>query len=482
MKILLTGTTGYIGKRLLPVLVDSGHHVICVVRSARRFDWDIVPKEFVQNVDVVEGDFGDIASLASVTRDFDVAYYLIHSMSSTDPDFESQETLSAANFAHLLSQSSAKQVIYLSGIITEDRQLSKHLSSRLNVETILRGSNIPLTTLRAAIIIGSGSASFEIIRDLVEKLPVMIAPKWLRTRCQPIAIRNVLHYLTGVLANTEAFNNTFDIGGPDILTYQEMLQQFAQERSLKRTIIPVALLTPRLSSMWLALITSTSYPLARRLVESLGNEVVAKNDSIKKIVQVDLIPYREALKLAFDKISHKNIVSSWRDSAYSLRLKSPSFDNVRVPQHGVFTDIKKVAITQSLDKVIANIWALGGEGGWRSAQWLWRTRGILDKLFGGVGLGRGRRSESDLKTGDALDFWRVLLADKKKGRLILYAEMKVPGEAWLEFSINTDAGKHVLEQKATFRPLGLWGRMYWYAMLPFHLFIFRHMAQRLSAN
>lgn len=481
MNILLTGSTGYIGRRLLPVLVDAGHSVICLVRHSWKFDWAAFPKESFRQIQVVECDLKDGESLVNVPANFDVAFYLVHSMSSSDEDFQRSEEQSATNFAQLLNRSNARQTIYLSGI-TNGEDLSQHLTSRRAVETILGESHVPLTVLRAAIIIGSGSASFEIIRDLVEKLPVMVAPRWLKTRCQPIAIRNVLEYLTGVILKEEALGGTFDIGGTDVLTYRQMLYRYAEVRKLKRFIITIPVLTPRLSSLWLVFVTSTSYALAKSLVNSMKNEVVCQDTRIHAIVNTKLFSYREALELAFEKISHKNIISSWKDSIYRSSTDRDIMNNMVVPSHGVLTDKRELKFSRPPKEVIANLWSIGGKKGWYAGNWLWKIRGFADTVVGGVGLRRGRRSEYDLKTGDALDFWRVLLADPTTGRLILYAEMKLPGEAWLEFTIKTEEGSSALVQTATFRPLGLWGRIYWYSVLPFHGLIFPRMAKAIISR
>ena len=479
MKILLTGSTGYIGRRLLPVLVEAGHEVICLVRDQRRFDWDDFSKADLAKISVVEGDLSKGSTLASAPIDFDVAYYLVHSMSSSHEDFTRIESDSAKNFVELVNRSNAKQVIYLSGIVN-DEALSSHLLSRKNVEDILKISKVPATVLRAAIIIGSGSASFEIIRDLVEKLPVMIAPRWLKTRCQPIGIRNVIEYLQGVMLKAESFNHSFDIGGADILTYKEMLLGYARVRKLKRLIITVPVLSPKLSSLWLYFVTSTSYSLARTLVASMKNEVICNDTRIQKVVPIKILRYEEALQLAFDKISQKNVVSSWKDAISMDTLQNNFLDKVKVPEHGILTDKRVVEFERDKNEVIEKIWHIGGERGWYFGNWMWRIRGVMDKMAGGVGLRRGRRSENDLKPGDALDFWRVLVADKETGRLLLYAEMKLPGEAWLEFRIKEQNGKNKLFQTATFQPLGLWGRVYWYLVLPFHGLIFPKMARGIT--
>ena len=478
MKILLTGSTGYIGRRLLPALLEEGHEVICLVRDKRRFDWEDFRGDDLSKISVVEGDLSQSSTLASIPVAFDVAYYLVHSMSSSYEDFTRIESESAQNFVELLNRSSAQQIIYLSGIVNDDG-LSNHLLSRKNVEDILKTSKVPATVLRAAIIIGSGSASFEIIRDLVEKLPVMIAPRWLKTRCQPIGIRNVIEYLQGVMLKSETYNQSFDIGGADILTYKEMLLGYAKVRKLKRWIITVPVLSPNLSSLWLYFVTSTSFSLARTLVASMKNEVICQDTRIQNIVPIKILHYQEALQFAFDKISKMHIISSWKDAISQSSIRTNFLDNIKVPEHGILADKRIVAFERNKSEVIENVWRIGGERGWYFGNWMWRIRGVLDKIVGGVGLRRGRRSEFDLKPGDALDFWRVLVADKATGHLLLYAEMKLPGEAWLEFKIKENDGKHQLFQTATFQPLGLWGRVYWYLMLPFHGIIFPMMAKRI---
>ena len=453
--------------------------MVCLVRDQRRFDWDDFSQEFLKQVSVVEVDLNDAESVTKAPDDIDVAFYLVHSMSSSNTNFTDLEAQSARNFVQYINQTSCRHMIYLSGIVN-DADLSDHLLSRKNVEDVLRQAKAPLTVLRAAIIIGSGSASFEIIRDLVEKLPIMIAPKWLKTKCQPIGIRNVIEYLNGVMLKPEAFHQTFDIGGTEILTYKQMLIGFARVRGLKRLIITIPVLTPKLSSLWLMLVTSTTFSLARNLVSSMKNEVVCRDKRIADIVPIHLFNYTEALQLAFDQISQKNVVSSWKDSISLSTMKTNFLDYIQVPEHGVFTDRRSVSFTRRKEEVIENIWSIGGNRGWYSGNWMWHIRGLMDKLVGGVGLRRGRRSDTDLKAGDALDFWRVLAADKPNGRLLLYAEMKLPGEAWLEFRIKEVGSVKTLHQTATYRPLGLWGRFYWYAVLPFHGLIFPKMVKNIA--
>jgi uncharacterized protein YbjT (DUF2867 family) len=473
LTILLTGSTGYIGRRLLPILLEQGHQIICLVRDKRRFDLEDFTEEHQQQIIVLEADLLQPKTLHDLPLSIDLAFYLVHSMSASE-DFHDLERKSAENFIEYINRTTARQIIYLSGIVN-DTSLSKHLSSRKNVEEILRQSNAALTVLRAAIIIGSGSASFEIIRDLVEKLPVMIAPKWLKSRCQPIGIRNVVEYLIGVMMKEETYNQSFDIGGPDILSYHDMLMGYAKVRGLKRLIIPVPVLSPQLSSHWLYFVTSTSFSLAKSLVSSLKNEVICQDNRIQSIVPIKLLTYEETLRLTLDRIQQRYVISSWKDAIHHNTIDHNFLNYIEVPTHGCFHDKRTIAFQRQKEEVIENIWGIGGDRGWYYGNWMWRIRGFIDKIFGGVGLRRGRRSPNDLKVGDALDFWRVLLADKKSGRLLLYAEMKLPGDAWLEFKIQDN----VLHQTATFRPLGLWGRLYWYAVLPCHGLIFPGMIRNI---
>ncbi len=476
MKILLTGATGYIGKRLLPVLLNLGHEVICCVRDKNRFPTEGIYNN--PNISLLEIDFLKDISFSEILKDIDVAYYLIHSMSSNASDFDRLEELSVNNFIKLISPTRVQQIIYLGGI-TNEVKLSKHLASRKKVDDILHASGMNITSIKAGIIVGSGSSSFEIIRDLVEKLPIMITPRWLNTKCQPVAIRNVIEFLTGVLLKKETYNQSFDIGGPDVLTYKEMLLQFAGVRGLKRYIGIVPVMTPRLSSYWLYFVTSTSYKLAVNLVNSMKIEVVAKDNTLEKMLGIEPISYREAVQLAFQKIEQNDVVSSWKDSLVSSYSDNSLLEHISVPVNGCFFDSRIKPVTSNTEQVLENIWSIGGERGWYYGNKLWHFRGFIDKLFGGVGLRRGRTNENTINTGDTLDFWRVLAADKQNKRLLLYAEMKLPGEAWLEFKIIKKDEKSYLQQTATYRPIGLLGRLYWYAMFPLHYFVFDGMAENV---
>jgi len=470
MKILLTGATGYIGKRLLPILVGQGHEIICCVRDKNRF---YCPKEFRKKIVLVEVDFLKPETLIAIPDDIDAAYYLIHSMSTSTANFSELERVSAENFVCRINQTRLKQVIYLSGIVN-DESLSKHLSSRKKVEDVLNSGNFAVTTLRAGIIVGSGSASFEIIRDLIHKLPIMITPKWVNTKCQPIAISDVLEFLSKSLLNRLTYNQNFDIGGPDILTYKEMLLGFAKARNLKRSIYTIPIMTPKLSSYWLFFVTSTSYKLAIALVSSMKVEVVCKDNRINDLLNVKPMPYEVALTKALIKVDKDDVVSSWKDSLISGRFSSNISKFIKVPKKDCFIDRRKKEIINR-DFTIDRIWSIGGETGWYYGNWLWDMRGFIDKLYGGVGSRRGRTNKHDIHAGDALDFWRVLYANKEEGKLILFAEMKLPGEAWLEFKIINNT----LYQSATFRPKGIWGNLYWYSVLPFHGFIFQGMLNKL---
>ncbi|QBO58886.1 SDR family oxidoreductase [Chryseobacterium salivictor] len=475
MKILLTGVTGYIGKRLLIQLLEEGHHVVCSVRDKNRFGLKLF-KEKLGQIEVIENDFLDESSLNNIPKDIEAAYYLIHSMSSSEGDFQEKEKISAENFRRALEKTSVKQVIFLTGIINEQK-LSKHLQSRKNVEEALKSSVYSLTSLRAGIIVGSGSASFEIIRDLVEKLPVMITPKWLNTKCQPIAIRNVMQFLVGVLGKEFTYNQNYDIAGTDILTYKEMLLQYAEIRGLKRYIFIVPVMTPKLSSYWLYFVTSTSYFLATNLVDSMKIDVVAHQNNLAEQLNIHLFSYQEAIRQAFDKIKQNDVLSSWFDSFSNQFHSRQVWQYLEVPDEGCFKDIREIKVDDEA-ATLERIFSIGGKTGWYYADFLWRIRGFLDKLFGGVGLRRGRRNINDLEAGDSVDFWRVLYADRDKKRLLLFAEMKLPGEAWLEFKIKNG----VLHQEATFRPLGLSGRLYWYSVLPFHGLIFNGMLKKLAGK
>lgn len=471
MKILIAGANGYIGTRLFLRLLEAGHEIYPLIRSEKRIE---IPEKFQSQVHVIEADLLQKESLEKIPEDIEGAYYLVHSMSTSSENFDKLEAASARNFIDKMGRTKAKQIIYLSGLVNEEN-LSKHLSSRKNVEEILRSGKVPVTTLMAGIIVGSGSASFEIMRDLVEKLPIMIAPKWTSNLVQPIAIRDVLDYLVSVLGHEKCIGERFEIGGPDVFSYKELLLELARVRGLKRKIFTVPVLTPKLSSYWLYFVTSASFPLAQALVQSLKNNAICKEKRIQEIFPKKLLTFEEAIQRAFQRLEEDKVPSSWKDAFGESRLSPDLSKYIEIPSHGVLNDIQRVPFDVNPDEVQKIFWSIGGHNGWLYMNWAWHFRGFIDKLFGGVGLRRGRTSPRHLRAGDALDFWRVLIADSKNRRLLLYAEMKLPGEAWLEFKIE----EQTLIQTATFRPHGLSGRIYWYLLYPFHYLIFHGMAKAI---
>jgi uncharacterized protein YbjT (DUF2867 family) len=474
MKVLLTGANGYIGVRLLYELLKENHEVVCAVRSAARLS---VPTEIKEQIEIIEIDFLKPPAQNPIPKDIDAAYYLIHSMSSSTDSFDEMEAESATRFVKQIKETTCKQVIYLSGIVNE-QELSKHLLSRKRVEDLLHSDSYSLTVLRAGIIVGSGSSSFEIIRDLCEKLPIMITPKWVNTKTHPIAIRNVMSFLMGVLGREDCYNQGYDIGGKNVLTYKQMMLQYAKNRNLKLGILTVPVMSPKLSSYWLYFVTSTSYKLAQNLVDSMKVEVIAQPNDLADRLGIKIYSYEEALNMAFAKIEQNQVASSWKDSMVSGRFKKNLNKYKQVPSYGCLKDAQTLT-TQDPEAALNRIWSIGGKNGYYYADFLWKIRGNMDKLMGGVGLRRGRTNPDTIYSGDALDFWRVLVADKEEKRLLLFAEMKVPGEAWLEFEIDAN---NVIHQTATFRPRGLTGRLYWYSMLPFHYFIFNGMIRHIATG
>ncbi len=473
-KILVTGSTGFIGKRLVYRLVQEGHEVYALVRIKG------IPFKIPEGgqLHLLYGDLRDPQKMEVFPQELDAAYYLVHAMGSVVDDLTKTEERIAQNFKLAIEKTNCRQVIYLGGIIEDEKTLSPHLHSRLVVEKVLKESHVPFTILRSSIIIGSGSASFEIIQDLVEKLPLMVAPKWVRNYCQPIAINDVLFYLNKVLLNPLCLHQTYDIGGPEAITFRQILLRYAAFRKLKRFIINVPFLSPRLSSYWLVFITPVRFSICKYLVESMKQDTRKLNLQIDAILPHSCMTYEESLKVSFQKIAENEVISTWNDD-WDLKNLSPDIqDFVEVPQQGCFKDIKSIPITIPLEDVHNKIWSIGGLKGWYSMNWAWRFRGLIDQFLAGPGLRRGRRDPTKLEVGDSVDFWRVILANEKQQHLIFYAEMKLPGQAWLEFEI--DSQNKILKQTATFRAKGLGGRLYWYLCLPFHLIIFRNMAKALA--
>ncbi len=451
MRILVTGATGYIGGRLIPRLLKNGYFVRCLARRPENLsgrDWNISSN----SVEVVAGDMSDSASLTQACSGMEVAYYLVHSMSAGEKGFEERDRKAAKNFAEAARQAGIRKIIYLGGLGDNQGPLSHHLKSRQEVGDILHQSGIPVTQFRAAVIIGSGSISFEMIRHLTERLPIMICPKWVLSRCQPIAIRDALSYLLAAVEEKKNEGRIIEIGGRDVLTYREMMLGYAKIRGLHRILLRVPILTPRLSSYWVDLITPIPSALARPLIEGLKNDVVCHNDEARKIFPFEPLGYEEAVRLAFDRTQQGNLETIWSSAESSTQ---------------------RIIIPASAEDVFKVVSSLGGKRGWLYANWIWRLRGFLDRLIGGVGMRRGRRDASSLRVGDAVDFWRVE-AITPNHLLRLRAEMKLPGKAWLQFEVQDEPGtsQSRLIQSAFFEPKGLGGLLYWYLLYPIHKVIF----------
>jgi uncharacterized protein YbjT (DUF2867 family) len=432
-------------------------------------------------VEFIQADIMDKGSLARAVQGCRAAYYLIHSMKAGRKAFVSRDRQAAQNMVSAAERGGLERIIYLGGLGPDDPSLSQHLRSRREVADILKSGSVPVTFLRAAVILGSGSASFEILRYLVERLPVMTTPRWVRTLCQPIAVRNVLHYLQGCLECEETTGQTYDIGGPDILTYEQLMEIYAQEAKLpERLIIPVPLLTPALSSYWIHLITPIPASMARLLTEGLLNRVVCQENRIRTVIPQELLTCRQAIRLALDRIGQSQVETCWSDAG---RLDVPEWTACGDADYAGGT-ILECGYRVVLRAAPAEIWpvliGLGGKKGYLFAQFLWRIRGIMDRLIGGTGLNRGRRNPGDLQVGDALDFWRVLELEKEK-RMVLLAEMKLPGEAMMEFKLfDIGQGRVELQQLSRFLPRGLFGLIYWYALYPIHQWLYKGMLKRFA--
>lgn len=464
--IAVTGATGYVGGRLVPRLLERGYRVRCLARSPRKLEDRSWAGD--ERVEIVGCDLSD-DDIAGALSGCWSAFYLVHSMMAVDDDFADRDRRLATRFAKACEASGVERIVYLGGLGETGDDLSEHLASRREVERALASTGVPLTTLRAAIIIGSGSVSFEILRYLVEHLPVMITPKWVSTECQPIAIRDVLHYLVQSLETPETVGKTLDIGGPEVLQYRELLHTMADARGLsRRVMIPVPLLTPRLSSYWIQLVTPIGNRIARPLTEGLKNRVVARNDDAARLMPSTRLTVREAIDAALAKIDAQSVETTWSDAG--AIEGDPDWAGGTV-----FEDTTTVRIDAPADCVYRAVCRVGGGHGWYALDWLWHIRGMMDVLVGGPGLRRGRRDPENVAYGEALDFWRVVGIERNK-HLDLRAEMKVPGDAELRFAIEEKQdGTTSLTQRALFRPKGLLGLAYWYAVLPLHGFVFRGM-------
>ncbi len=472
--VLVIGATGYVGSRLVPMLLAKGMQVRAAGRSLEKLKTRAWANN--SNVELRQLDLMDLESTRLALDGCDVVYYLMHSMNPQNKDFAAADKLAADNMVRAGGEKGLKQLIYLGGLGEDAATLSKHLRSRAEVAEILRQAKFPVTILRAAMIIGSGSASFEILRYLTDRLPFMVTPRWVSTPSQPIAIRNVLNYLLGALRLPEAYNQTFDIGGPEVLTYRQLMQTYAREAGLPVPIIvPVPVFTPRLSSYWINFVTPVPAYIARPLAEGLKNPAVCTESKITKIIPQDLLSCAAAIKIAIDRTQHHKVDSHWTDAGRMPPVEWFSSSDPEWAGGSVFSDVRSVII----DGTAADAWnaiaRIGGTTGWYYANWLWRLRGLVDFLWGGIGLRRGRRHPDELRTGDAVDFWRVKAAECEK-RLLLIAEMKLPGQAALEFQIRQKSvNKTEILQIARFLPSGLWGFAYWFAVSPFHEFIFTGM-------
>jgi uncharacterized protein YbjT (DUF2867 family) len=478
--ILVAGATGYIGARLIPRLLQAGYRVRALARIPAKIgsrSWTSHP-----NLEILKADVLDRDSLTAACQGCRAAYYLVHSMNPTSDDFARSDREAAGNMVVAAQAGGLERIIYLSGLGDEDEALSKHLSSRTEVADILRAGKVPVTVLRAAMIIGSGSASFEILRYLVERLPVIITPRWVDIPCQPIGIRNVLHYLIGCLECPETIGDTFDIGQDQVLTYRQLMEIFAEEAGLpKRLIISVPILTPRMSSLWIHLLTPVPAVLARPLAEGLRNKVVCRDSRIRKLIPQEMFDCRLAIRLALERFRQQQIESSWTDAGEIPPAEWSTPGDPSWTGGTFYDDSRQILLAATPEEVWQAVICIGGEAGWYYADWLWKLRGFLDHLAGGVGLHRGRRCPLEIAPGEALDFWRVVEVTKPYN-LLLAAEMKLPGEATLEFRLEEIApGQTVLKQIAHFLPRGLLGLLYWYAVTPFHNFIFNGMLRGFAA-
>jgi len=471
-RIAIAGATGYIGGRLVPRLLDAGYAVRCLVRSPEKLlgrEWAKHP-----NVEVVRVDLADVDSFCRHLEGCQAAFYLVHSMTSAGADYAVQDSLLASTFAQASRRAALPRIIYLGGLGEIGKDLSEHLSSRRQVETALASTGIPVTVLRAAMIIGSGSASFEILRYLVERLPIMITPKWVSTPCQPIGVQNVLEYLVGTLAVPEMAAGIFDIGGPDVLCYSDIMRVMAEELGLRRRwIIPVPVLTPRLSSYWIHLITPLSHDIAKPLAEGLRNPVVCRENRIATLIPQDLLTVRQAIQSALQQTRENQVETSW--SMAGTIPGDPDWAGGTV-----FRDERQITVASPDWAVFRAVCRVGGGRGWYAADWLWRIRGWIDRLAGGPGLRRGRRDPETVGYGEALDFWRVVSIQHDR-RLSLRAEMKLPGEALIEFLIEPQGTNQcTLRQRALFHPRGLFGLAYWYSVAPLHHIVFQGMIRGIQ--
>jgi uncharacterized protein YbjT (DUF2867 family) len=479
--VLVLGSTGYVGGRLVPLLLEGGHRVRAAGRSVDK----IQARSWGDKVEAVRADMHDPESLKQAAQGCSAAFYLVHSMSRPSRDFAAQERDAAYNMVTAAQSSGLERIIYLGGLGEdfEDHPLSKHLQSRAEVGRILTLGPAKVTVLRAAQIIGSGSSSFELVRYLADRLPVMITPRWVRTRTQPIAIRNVLGYLAGCLENEATAGLTLDIGGPDVLSYAELFQLYAEVADIpKRHLFPSPFVTPRLSSFWVSMITPVPMSLGRSLIEGLRNEVVCRNNDIQRLVPQELLSCREAIRRALEKTEQQTVETCLFDVGSACMPEWASADDPSYAGGTRFEMGYSARLQGDPSKVWEVVQRIGGEQGWYYGDALWRLRGLVDRLLAGPGMKPGRpKGHEGLRVGDALDFWRVIASDEGR-RLLLLAEMRLPGEALLEFKLDSQWDNAVdLSMTAKFLPRGLTGILYWYAMYPFHILLFKNIIKNISA-
>lgn len=474
--ILLTGATGYVGGRLLTALTDAGYPVRCMARKPEFLKSRVQAMGDGGDVSVVQGDCLDPASLRRAAAGTDTAFYLVHSMGGSG-DFADADREAALNFGQAARQAGIRRIIYLGGLGDSEEELSKHLQSRHETGEALKASGVPVVEFRASIILGSGSLSFELIRALVERLPAMICPSWVRVKAQPIHIQDVIRYLMAGIELPAGQEDIYEIGGKDTVSYQEIMEKYARQRGLKRTMIPVPVLTPYLSSLWLGLTTPLYARVGRKLILSIKNPTVVRDDRASSIFDVRPAGLEESIRRAMRNEDNRFAATRWSDATSSAG-EQRSWGGVKFGSRLV--DARSVQVDGVLPgAAFAPVRRIGGQAGWYYGNWLWRVRGFLDLLVGGVGMRRGRRNPEDLVVGDTLDFWRVEAYEPNR-RLLLVAEMKLPGRAWLEFEVKPAANGSVIHQTAVFDPVGLSGLLYWYGIYPLHRRVFRGMLKEIS--
>jgi len=475
-KILVTGATGYIGGRLVPRLLDAGYRVVALTRSLRKLQ--ARPWAQRTGLTLIESDVSDKAALVAAMDGCRAGYYLVHSMEAAGKAYAEVDRRLAETFAEAAEEAGVERIIYLGGLGETGSHLSEHLSSRREVESSLASTSVPVTTLRAAMIIGSGSASFETLRYLVERLPIMITPKWVRTECQPIAVRDVLYVLEEVLKLPETTGGTFDIGGTDVMTYREIMQTMAAALGLsKRIIIPVPVLTPRLSSAWIHLVTPISHRIARPLTDGLRNRVVCRDDEIQRLTGHRFLGVKESIDLSVERMRNRRVQTAWSDAG--VMPGDPDWAGGTT-----LVDRRSTEVDAPAETTFRAVTRIGGQHGYYAADKLWWCRGVMDRMIGGPGLRRGRRHPDDIAYGDAIDFWRVTdyQPDEAKKSLQLRAEMKLPGVATLEFEVEPiNDQRSRLTQTARFKPRGLFGILYWYLVLPLHGIVFHRMLRGIAS-